>query len=596
MPTPKRASRGQIIVIFGVACVALFAILSLAIDGGRILMDQRALQNLADGAALTAGADIGPGADATTSATAEDDAVYSIERALNISFANNYSCPGPVWCAGGQSGVLGHRIQGGPCAPSACTPTTAGTNHGPWNASNVASPCCSNWTDTTGAYVVNITTPYSCCAAASEREAFVLVRLTHHMPLLIGGSLWPTIDVNVATVARNYAIPYAIFMFKHNEDHTITTNGATSITATKRIGSNGTTLISNASLTFLCAPAPAYGGDIYNWYPGNAAAINPASVRENTCGAPALSRELCLGGAATPCVSPSYLVPPNLHLPADPSTLGVAGCSALLSTTISTNPVVLAPTQPLDPSWNNCTRYSTLNVQNAGVGYLNPGTYYFEDTANGSGIQDTGSLVTGDCYPVATNFPACNPSVAVAAGVCGLAGFHCTTDRDFGALLVFYPGDASEPNCQAGTNAGGQPFCKLGNSSGANNALVVSGSGNIHVTSTAKYHNVAIWVDQSLGSSVWNFTNSSQLPASCNTQACAYQLGNGSHVVNVGGNGVIAINGAIFAPDDNLTLSGGSAGSGYGQLLGYTLTLNGGVPINERYNPLALAYSPVIVQ
>jgi putative Flp pilus-assembly TadE/G-like protein len=596
MRTPKHASRGQIIVIFGVACVALFAILSLAIDGGRVLMDQRALQNLADGAALTAGADIGPGADATTSATAEDDAVYSIERALSISFSNNYTCPGPAWCAGGQSGILGHRLQGGPCAPWACTPTTAGTNHGPWNASNVASPCCSNWTDSTGAYVLNITTPYSCCGAASEREAFVLVRLAHHMPLLIGGSLWPTIDVSVMTVARNYAIPYAIFMFKHNEDHTITTNGSTSITATKRIGSNGTTSISNTSLTFLCAPAPAYGGDIYNWYPGNASAINAASVREGTCGAPALSRELCLSGAATPCVSPSYLVPPNLHLPADPSTLGVAGCSALLTTTVSTNPVVLAPTQPLDPAWNNCTRYSTVNVQNAGVGYLNPGTYYFEDTSNGSGIQDTGSLVTGDCYPVATNFPACNPAVAIAAGVCGLAGFHCTADRDFGALLVFYPADSSEPNCQNVTNLGGQPFCKLGNSSGSNNALVVSGSGNIHVTSTPKYHNVAIWVDPNLGSSVWNFTNSSQLPASCNTQACAYQLGNGSHVVQVGGGGVIAINGAIFAPDDNLTLSGGAAGSGYGQLLGYTLSMNGGVPVNERYNPLALAYSPVIVQ
>ena len=66
--------------------------------------------------------------------------------------------------------------------------------------------------------------------------------------------------------------------------------------------------------------------------------------------------------------------------------------------------------------------------------------------------------------------------------------------------------------------------------------------------------------------------------------------------MNVGGGGTIAINGAIFAPDDNLTLSGGAAGSGYGQLLAFTLSLNGGVPVNERYNPLALAYAPVIVQ
>jgi len=422
-----------------------------------------------------------------------------------------------------------------------------------------------------------------------------MLRLTHHMPLVIGGSLWPTVDVTVMTVARNYAIPYAIFMFKHNEDKDIITNGSTSMSATKRIGSNGTTSISNTSMTFLCAPSPAYGGDIYNWYPGNAAAINAASVRENTCGAPALSRELCLTGATTPCTSTSYLTPPNLHLPADPSTLGVAGCSALLSSTISTDPVILAPTQPLDPSWNNCSRYSTVNVQNAGVLYLNPGTYYFEDTSNGSGLTDNGYVVTGDCYPIATNFPACNPAVAIASGVCGLAGFHCTTDRDFGVLLVFYPG-GGDSNCQPGTNAGGQDFCKLGNTSGNNNQLIVTGSGNIHVTSTPKYHNVGIWVNPNLGSSIWNFTTAASLPASCNTQQCAFWLGNGSHVVNIGGGGTIAINGAIFAPDDNLTLSGGASGSGYGQLLAYTLSLNGGVPVNERYNPLALAYSPVIVQ
>lgn len=590
----RRRSRGQVLVIFAVASVAIFAIASLAIDGGRILMDQRALQNLADGAALTAAADIGPGADATTSGTAEDDAVYSIERALGISFANNYTCPGPVWCAGGQSGVLLHRLQGGPCAPWACTPTSLGSNHGPWNASTAGvSPCCTNWTDTTGSYVLNIRTPYPCCGAASESEAFVQLRLTHKLPLLVGGSIWPTVDVNVLTVARNYAIPYAIFMFKHYDASDITSNGGTSITATKRVGDNGSNSIVGGSLTFLCSPSPAYGGDLYEWFP-SATAINAASVREFSCPGPSASRALCFGGASAPCTSASFIQPPNLHLPADPSTLGVIGCSSLLTTTVSTNYVIALPTQPLDPSWNNCTRYSTLDVQNSGVVYLNPGTYYFEDTANGSGLLNNGTTVTGDCFPVATNFPACDPNVAVASGVCALATFHCTTDRDFGVLLVFWPGGGDD-NCNNVVN-NGQTYCKQTNSSGGNNALITTGSGNIHLTSSAKYHNVAVWVDPNHAQSLWNFTNSAQLPAGCNTQACSHVIGDGSHVVQVQGSGTIAINGAIFAPEDNLLLGGGAAGSGYGQLLGYTLNLNGGVPIKERYNPLALAYSPVIVQ
>ncbi|TMC43315.1 MAG: hypothetical protein E6J25_06095 [Chloroflexi bacterium] len=55
MPTPKRASRGQIIVIFGVACVALFAILSLAIDGGRIPPEPRRRRGADGGSRYRAG-------------------------------------------------------------------------------------------------------------------------------------------------------------------------------------------------------------------------------------------------------------------------------------------------------------------------------------------------------------------------------------------------------------------------------------------------------------------------------------------------------------------------------------------------------------
>ena len=47
----RRHSRGQVLVIFAVASVAIFGIAALAIDGGRILMQQRALQNARERAA-----------------------------------------------------------------------------------------------------------------------------------------------------------------------------------------------------------------------------------------------------------------------------------------------------------------------------------------------------------------------------------------------------------------------------------------------------------------------------------------------------------------------------------------------------------------
>ena len=54
--------RGQILVMFALASVALLAIVALAIDGARVLVEQRGLQNGADGAALTGALDLGPGA------------------------------------------------------------------------------------------------------------------------------------------------------------------------------------------------------------------------------------------------------------------------------------------------------------------------------------------------------------------------------------------------------------------------------------------------------------------------------------------------------------------------------------------------------
>ena len=76
----RRVERGQVLVIFAISSVAIFGIVALAIDGGRILMQQRTLQNALDGAALTGALDLGPGASADQSGTGEDDAIYAVER------------------------------------------------------------------------------------------------------------------------------------------------------------------------------------------------------------------------------------------------------------------------------------------------------------------------------------------------------------------------------------------------------------------------------------------------------------------------------------------------------------------------------------
>src|SRR5260370_9717808 len=87
----RRLERGQVLVIFAVASVAIFGIVALAIDGGRILMDHRTLQNALDGAGLTGALDIGPGAASDQSGTGETDALYALEPSLSINLSNNYT-------------------------------------------------------------------------------------------------------------------------------------------------------------------------------------------------------------------------------------------------------------------------------------------------------------------------------------------------------------------------------------------------------------------------------------------------------------------------------------------------------------------------
>ena len=178
--------------MFALASVALLAIVALAIDGARVLVEQRGLQNGADGAALTGALDLGPGAGSVQTAWALDDTVYAIERTLGIDFSNNY-------------GPATHRLLSGICSPNACTSLTNPPQAGPYNPSNAASPCCNNWMDTTNAYTLTITSPYN-YKNTGEDEAFIYVKLTHQFPLVFSSSLYPTIGVSVTSIARNHAI------------------------------------------------------------------------------------------------------------------------------------------------------------------------------------------------------------------------------------------------------------------------------------------------------------------------------------------------------------------------------------------------------
>jgi len=589
----RRLERGQVLVIFAVASVAIFGIVALAIDGGRILMDQRTLQNALDGAGLTGALDIGPGASVDQSGTGEDDAIYALERSLGIDFSNNYSS--------------GHHLTTNLCHGIGCNGTDT-FPAGPFNPTTAAvSPCCLNWVDRSGIYTLTVRTPYN-YAGTVEPESYILMTLTQKYPLLLSPGGW-SVNVTVTTIALNHAIPYSIFDFKHNDTADISSSNNNPVSTNKRIGVNGSVSMGTATVTFTCStpPTPAnWGGDIWEYtvLAGTAAINIPASIGETHCPS----------GTGTSTYKPlsGYVYPPNVHLPQDPCLSVV--CPAVLGPLTVTGTEVLVPTRSSDPTQPWGPRYSTVSVTGANTLLLEPGVYFFEGSAPGSGLLTTsgGTTVTGDCYlSVLPNCwqqgsgapPVCNVSFGRPDG--GSRNFQCTTDDDFGVLLVFYPAgpDASSGvNCTNVNPVGSSNYyCTVNsNAAGSNNQLQVQAANpNLYLSSSQKYHAVSVFVDPNhpSPSTTWNFTDPTKLSAAaCASNSCALQIGIGSHVIYVQGGGSVSINGAILAPEDNTFLGGGGNGKGYGQILTYTTSFIGNAAVKESYNPLALAYTPVIVQ
>jgi hypothetical protein len=447
--------------------------------------------------------------------------------------------------------------------------------------------------------------------------------VVHKLPLVIGGFIWPSLGVHVQSTARNFAVPYSLFMFKHWDPKDYSAVGGSGFNTDQKAGDNGgTTFVGLSAFTFQClakgSGAWGYGGDLWEGVPSASANINGASVKGGKCTGLNSGWTPSLDMTLSPLESP-----PPVHLPPDPygCVAGVGACAAAIDVTVATGGLaILRPTIPADPSQGRGPRYGT--VSNSGTLVLAPGVYFFEGSANGSGLlTQQGTTTTVDCYGAAYNLatPTCwaGGGGAGPTGLCPVLGatslpalpadtgpytFTCPSDGDFGVLLVFYPAGVEHTATCLNVNPllSTNYYCVSGAGnpiSGSSNQFFVKAGSSVYLSSSNRYHNVSIEVDQNHAFSNYNFTASAAYTGTgCASITCYNQIGLGSNCVLVQGNGNISINGAILAPDDNLSLSGGSGGDGYGQILGYTVGLNGTVTINERYNPIALAYAPVIVQ
>ena len=182
-------------------------------------------------------------------------------------------------------------------------------------------------------------------------------------------------------------------------------------------------------------------------------------------------------------------------------------------------------------------------VQNGATAILYPGVYQVQ--ANGISVQ--GTLRTWQAGDGAIS--------------CGGVILGNGPSFDPGAIIEVTP-----------ANAAGNTQC---------NKHIFSAAANSTITlaPSPKFYNISIYIETMPN---WQGT--------CTSQPL------GTNVIRFSGGACYSIQGAIYGPADNMVMTGSGCGTGVGQIVAWTLTLNGNGNLNETYSPTAVPYMKGLIQ
>jgi Flp pilus assembly protein TadG len=182
-------------------------------------------------------------------------------------------------------------------------------------------------------------------------------------------------------------------------------------------------------------------------------------------------------------------------------------------------------------------------VQNGATALLYPGVYQVQ--ANGVTVQGTlRTLVSTDLPVSCPGFPTLN-----------------TWGFDPGVILEITP-----------ANMSGSTQCNK-------HIFSATATSTITLTPSPKYFNISLYIETIPG---WQTT--------CTTQPL------GTNVVRFAGGACYSIGGAMYGPADNMVLTGSGCGTGVGQIVAWTLLINGNGNVNETFDPTKLPYMKGLTQ
>jgi Flp pilus assembly protein TadG len=181
---------------------------------------------------------------------------------------------------------------------------------------------------------------------------------------------------------------------------------------------------------------------------------------------------------------------------------------------------------------------SSITVSSGATAILLPGVYHVNGDVN---VQGTLRTLTSADLPII----ACSQTVASGA--------------DLGAIVEIQP-DPGTSDCD---------LHKLSAASGS----------TITLTSSTKYFDISVYVEP--------------LP-SWQTVCSLNQLG--SNVVRLSSGACYSISGAIFGPADNMQIGGSGCGTGVGQVVAWTVQINGTGTVNVSFDPTHQPYIKGLTQ
>jgi len=178
-------------------------------------------------------------------------------------------------------------------------------------------------------------------------------------------------------------------------------------------------------------------------------------------------------------------------------------------------------------------------IQAGGTGVLIPGVYHVDV----GGVSVSGTLRT----------MSAGEQILAGANVNCSMTLPYTAPQDSGAIIEITP-----------ANSSGQTNC-------SQHQFSVSAGATLTLQPSPRYYNISVYIET--------------MP---NWQTICTAPPTGTNVVAIFGNSTYSIYGAIYGPADNMQIGGSGGGWGVGQIVAWTLKINGGgsgPTVTETYDP-----------